>query len=275
MIAGTVGRDVKCSSTTLVISGDVGRDVAATANSVTVTSQGKVAGDLNYWSTQAANVAGTVTGETIQHQPTPQQQPKGPLGTTGVLAAVLGAAVAWFESLLAIVVLGLVLVWLARNQMRTTSQAVANRLGLSLGVGALAFFVTPPIALTIFGLGLFIGLWWLAFVLGAVFWLLMLAGSIVGSLAVGRAILRRATAAGEPALAWSMLLGLALVWLVGAVPFVGWLAWFGVMLVGTGAIVLVAMGKGEKPALAEPVAQAVPPMTPTAPPPPPIQPSTG
>jgi len=110
------------------------------------------------------------------------------------------------------------------------------------------FFVTPMAAGFVFVVGLFVGAWWLTFVLLAVYWLLMLAGLIIGSLAVGRAILAKASAGGEPALAWSLLLGLAIVWVVAAIPFLGWLFAWAVMLVGSGALVLLWMGKDKPPA---------------------------
>jgi hypothetical protein len=132
-----------------------------------------------------------------------------------------------------------------------------DRVWLSFGVGALVFFATPMAVLFVFIVGLFIGAWWLAFVLLAAFWLLLLAGLVVGGLAIGRAILRKTSATAEPSLVFSLLLGLALVWLVGAIPFLGALVGWLVMLAGTGALVLLWMGKGEKPVVAAPPAGEV------------------
>jgi cytoskeletal protein CcmA (bactofilin family) len=255
-IAGSVGRDVNVSCSSLEISGDVGGDVEAQSPSVTVAKTGSVDGSLDYWSAQPAKIEGTVSGKTTQHEPTTQTN--GARAEKTLAQSIFSAIIAWIQSLVGMLVLGVLLVLLARGPMERGSRAVAQRLWPSLGVGALVFFVTPAVALVVFIVGLFIGVWWLSFVLLTVFALLLLAGVLVGSLAVGRAILSRATSSGEPALAWSMLLGLAIVWLVGAVPFAGWLASWGVMLVGTGALTLLALGKAEKPTPAPAPAVAAP-----------------
>jgi len=48
------------------------------------------------------------------------------------------------------------------------------------------------------------------------------------------------------------------VWVVAAVPFSGWLAAWAVMLTGAGGLVLLWMGKGERPAVAEQFAEPSP-----------------
>ena len=254
IIDGTVGRNLMTGSNSLTISGDVGGNVEAESTDVKVTRQGTVDGDLDYWSADKAVVVGEVSGTTTRHDPpTDGRDNSRSGGGSGILAVVLGGILAWIQSLVGLLVLGLVMVFALRRPMSGGSRAVADRLGVSLGVGALVFFTTPMVGGFIFVAGLFIGAWWLAFVLFAVYWLLLLAGLIVGGLSVGRAILSRASSSGEPALAWSLLLGLVLVWLVAAVPFLGWLAAWLVMIAGTGGLVLLWMGKTEAPVKPTPV----------------------
>ena len=254
IIDGTVGRNLMTGSNSLTISGDVGGNVEAESTDVKVTRQGTVDGDLDYWSADKAVVVGEVSGTTTRHDPpTDGRDNSRSGGGSGILAVVLGGILAWIQSLIGLLVLGLVMVFALRRPMSGGSRAVADRLGVSLGVGALVFFTTPMVGGFIFVAGLFIGAWWLAFVLFAVYWLLLLAGLIVGVLSVGRAILSRASSTGEPALAWSLLLGLVLVWLVAAVPLLGWLAAWLVMIAGTGGLVLLWMGKTEAPVKPTPV----------------------
>jgi len=248
-ITGVVGRNVMAASDSLTVAGTVGGDVEAQSTRVTVASQGSIAGKLEYTSANEADVSGSVSGETLRHEPPPQGQSG---GSGGAASVILGAFVAWIQWFVGFLILGLFMVFAFRRPTLGGSQAVLDRPWLSLGAGLVVFFGTPMAGLFVFIVGLFVGAWWLAFVLFTVYWLLLLAGLIVGSLAVGRAILRKAWADREPALAWSFVLGLTLVWLAAAVPLLGWLAAWAVMMVGTGALVLLCLGQAQRP---EPVVQ--------------------
>lgn len=255
-LSGLVGRNLMTSSESLVVSGIVGGDADAHSTRVTLTPEGSILGDLDYWSATEARVQGSVAGATLRHEPpTDNRQSRGPDSVAG---AILGAILGWIQSFVGFLILGLLMVFALPGLMKHGSQAVINRLPLSLGVGLFVFFGTPMAAGFVFVVGLFVGAWWLAFVLFAVYGLLLLAGTVVGSLAVGRALLTRATASDEPALAWSLLLGLVVVWIVAVVPFLGWLAAWAVMLTGAGALVLLWMGKGERPAVAQQFAEPSP-----------------
>jgi cytoskeletal protein CcmA (bactofilin family) len=259
-ITGMVGRNVLVAGDTLVIDGDVGGNVQAQSTQVTVGSTGSVGGNLEYWSAQPAVVQGDVSGATSRHEPQKNQRDGG--GASGIASGILAAIIAWVQSFVGVVILGLLLVLLPRGPLQSGSQAALNRPWVSLGVGALVFFATPMVGVFVFGFGLFIGAWWLAFVLLAAYWLLLLLGVITGSLAIGRFLLRHASNGGEPILVWSLLLGLVLVWLVGAVPLLGAVAGWVVMTVGAGALVLAWMGKGDRVVVAAPAAPVMPPAQP-------------
>ena len=245
-IPGIVGRNVMTGSNSLLIGGSVGGDVRAESTRVTVANKASVAGNLDYWSTTQADVQGSVAGTTLRHEP-PQRDRRSNSGG-GVAGTILAALIAWVQSFVGFLLLGLLMVFALRGPTERGSRTVADRFWPSLGVGFVVFFATPMVAGLIFLIGLFLGAWWLAFVLFAAVWLLLLAGVIVGSLAVGRAILRKASsAAREPSLAWALALGLAVMWVVAAVPVLGWLALWAVMLAGSGALLLRWMGRGEKP----------------------------
>lgn len=241
-VMGVVGRNVMAGSDSLTIAGKVGGDVQAQSTNVTVASQGTVAGNLDYTSAKEAVVQGGVSGTTSRHEPPAQAQ-----GGGGAAGTILGAVLAWIQSFVGFLLLGLLMVFALRGTMTDGSQAVADRPLPSIGVGLAVFFGAPMAAGFVFVVGLFVGAWWLAFVFFAVYWLLLLAGLIVGSLAVGRAILRMSSAGREPVLAQAFVLGLAAVWVVAAVPFLGWLAAWAVMMLGTGALVLVSTGRHRKP----------------------------
>lgn len=249
-ITDMVGRNLMAGSESLTIAGKVGGNVSAQSNTVTVAKDGSVAGDLEYWSDEDASVQGSVAGKTSRHEP--QKKAQGPTGAAGMASTVLDAVVGWVKSLLGFLLLGLLMVYALRRPTERGSLVVLERAWPSFGVGALVFFSAPMAFIFVFVVGLFFGAWWLAFVLMAAYWLLLLAGVIVGGLAVGRAILRRFVAGGEPSLTISLLAGLTLVWLVGAIPFLGAVVGWVVMVLGTGALVLLWMGKGDAPAAAVP-----------------------
>lgn len=277
-VSGSIGRNVLAGCSSLTIAGDVGGDVQAQAESVTVAEPGQVDGNLEYWSNAEADVRGDVAGQTVRHDPPEQARQREHREPGGVAGAMLAVFLAWVQAFVGFALLGLALVFAFARGARAGSQAAIARVLPSLGVGLAVFFATPMAIGFVFVVGLFIGAWWLAFVLGATYWLLLLAGMVIGSLAVGRVILRRTASAGEPALAWSVLLGLAIVWIVAAVPVIGWLAAWVVMLAGTGSLVLVWLGKDAPPVPAEPAGMpAVPPTPPAAVPPPmpPTPPASG
>lgn len=261
-VSGTVGRNLLVGSESLVIDGTVGGDVEAQTTDVTVGRQASIGGDLDYWSASEASVQGDVGGTATRHEPTVQADRRaGP----GPVPALFAAMLAWVQAFVGFVVLGLVMVFAMRQPTERGSRAVVARFWPSLGVGTLVWFGAPMAAGFIFVAGLFFGVWWLSFVLLAVYWLLFLAGLTVGSLAVGRAIFGKASHAGEPALGWSLVLGLVLVWIVAVIPVLGWLAAWVVMLMGAGGLVLTWLGKDVAPVT--PTAPAGSTATPVAPPP--------
>ncbi len=111
-------------------------------------------------------------------------------------------------------------------------------------------------AALVFFTGLLFGGWWISFVLLTAVWLLALVGVIVGALALGRLLLRWMHRELHPLLA--MGLGIVVIWVVGAVPFVGWLLGFAAVTFGTGATALALWGRAASPAAPEVQVYAAP-----------------
>jgi hypothetical protein len=94
---------------------------------------------------------------------------------------------------------------------------------------------------------------------------------VVAALAVGRWVLSR-LGSGEPHPVLAALLGLLIIWVIGIVPFVGWLAGFAATLFGMGAILLALYARPATPSsgvMMPPQQSAYPTMPPAAPPAPP------
>ncbi len=254
---GSVGRDVAAAGQTLELDGDVGRNVQAGVGSLTIASRvggdvtaevseltvmdtGLIEGNLDYTSANQASIQGEVQGSTTRHEPQVRTQPeRNP--AVGVFFGVLG----WIRGLIGVLLLGTAVMLLSRNRLTVVSDTLAARPWPSLGFGLLVLFAVWPVAGMVFGLGLLIGGWWISFVLLAVVWLLALLGLIVGGLALGKLILGWMHADLHPILA--MGLGILVIWVVGAVPFVGWLLGFAAVAFGTGAALLVAFRRPPTP----------------------------
>jgi len=248
-VAGRVGGDVLAGATKVNVTGVVKRDLAVGAQDVSVTNSvgrnvmtgsntsrspgsgrrrqssvdprdsgkgGSVVGNLEYWSAEQASVQGNVAGATSRHEPPTKQAPS---GAAGIATAVLGSVVAWIESLVGFLLLGLLMVFVLRDPRREFRNCTRPNVA-GLGVGALVFFATPMVI-------------WPSSSPGC-------SSERGGSRSCARGILagvacwpgrgqfgrwpgdssqslgHRGTAS-----VWSLLLGLVLVWLVGAIPFVG------------------------------------------------------
>ena len=89
----------------------------------------------------------------------------------------------------------------------------------------------------IFVLGLFIGGWWISFALLAMWVVLLLAGFVAVALWLGKLVTGRMRSA--PARLVAMLVGLLLVSLAAAIPYVGWLVNFAVSSLGIGALTML------------------------------------
>lgn len=239
-VDGTVGRNVLASAGQVTISAPVGGDVTADVSRLTIASGASVAGGVTYYSDATASINGSVAGPTRHFPPRNERQRTTQLDTTGV---VLLALLAWARGLVGMALFALIVVLGARRVVeRAAEEGCRKRPWPSLGIGAGILAVAFPVAGLVFLIGLLIGGWWISFAWMAVVWLLAAAGLVVGALAVGGWLLRRMGASVVRPLP-AALLGLLAVWIVAAVPFVGWLGGLAAMMLGMGALVLAAYAR--------------------------------
>lgn len=276
-LGGDVARDVDASAGQLYITGDVGGDVTADAGDLVVTDTATIQGDLSYSVTQSSTLDGTVGGRTERREP--PQAPREPVpDEDGAAFAGLGFAVLWWlRTLVGVLLLGALLMWLFPCPAEHAARHVKEDPWISLGLGLLIIFGVPFLAAWVFFLGLFIGGWWISFVVLAAWWLLMVAGFVYGTYAIARLL---------PPLQglhpiWTALIALAVIWVVGAIPFVGWLAVAAAVVMGTGALAksawehrLPCAPVPEQPAVPQTYGYEASPTYPEAPPAYPGQPPT-
>ena len=256
LIAGDVGRNVRAGASSLTIASTIGGDVTADASDLTVTDTANIEGNLDYTSAQEASIQGQVAGTTTRHQPrtTGRREPN------PAVSAFLGV-LGWIRGLIGMLLFGVAVILLGRGRLTVVSDALVARPWPSLGIGVAVLAAVWPAAMIIFLVGLLVGGWWIAFVLLTVVWLIALVGLIIGGLTVGKVLLGWMHANVHPILA--MGLGILVIWVVGAVPFVGWLLGLAALVFGTGAIVITLYGHTSRPS--PPAGQAYPAMPPQQP----------
>jgi hypothetical protein len=264
-ISGEVGGDLRAGAGQARIEGTVGEDAVLGVGQGTVTSEAQIGGDLIFGAGRMqmdGAVAGSVLGSTGDYtgdgsvggservnvsQPAEEREP-----------TLADRAVDALRRYVSLLVIGVLLLWLLPRVFRGAAEAARRRTLVSLGVGLLGFLavivalvlvvlatVLVAVVLGLLGLGSLAGV--------AVFGGLLVAAIIVFvfvlavgfaaqatvGLALGRLVLRgegRSFLGGLGALA----LGLLVVVLVAAIPVAGgWLEAL-VVLLGLGALLLMA-----------------------------------
>jgi cytoskeletal protein CcmA (bactofilin family) len=226
-VDSSVGRDLKISGGTCAINGSVGGSVTASCDSLTVGPGAVIKGDLVYTSAKKPEISPTakIMGRTIAK----------PLPARPARKCAFGCKAGfWFLRFAMLLVVGLVVIGLAPRAAERSADAVFGGFWLALLVGFI-FLTVVPIAATIIMctvLGLPLGMILLAAYLISVY----VSRAFVG-LAIGRWLFRRlGRESVSPYL--GLLVGLIILWLLIAIPFVGWLIHLLALLLGFGAVAI-------------------------------------
>jgi len=228
-LLGPVGGEVQAAVEKLTVGAPVSGNVRAEVGTLQLTDEARIGGSLRYRSAKDTQLAtgATVIGPVERLSPHPRRE--------GPFLYLLG----WFRSLVGLFALGLALVLLMPDFARRLPATLRQSPWRSLGWGAAVFVGTPILAALIFLIGVLLGGWWLGLIaLGLYAVALALCFPVVGMF-LGRWLLERFGKAGTP-LVLALLLGLALLTLVGRVPVLGALIVLATVLFGLGALVLTA-----------------------------------
>ena len=225
-LGGPVAGDLYAAGGELALQAPVRGDANAQVGRLEFAGEGRVGGDLTYRAEREASIpVGAVRGA-VEYQPPIKRTP-------------LMYALGWLRALVGLFALGLVLVLVSPTLARRAPGALGQAPWKSLGIGV-AFVVGVPFAAAmIFAVGVLIGGWWIGLLVLAVYAMALLLAFPVVGLYVGGWLLERFGKAGPP-LVLALLVGLALVLLVGQVPILGGLVVLATLLFGTGAILLAA-----------------------------------
>ncbi len=240
-LAGDIGQRVLGGADTLRLAAAVGQGVEVEVNNLVVEPSARINGDLRYRSDNEAQLAaGVVTGQVVrQAARTNFSADAGEAGRNAIRGGLAWVVVLSLFGLL-------FLVW-PRGWMEGTVTQLRQRPWISLLMGALVGIFTVPaivivgaVVLLIFGLvfgpvGVFLtmplplaalGLYALALYVSPVFVALL-----IGRLLVGRF--------GQTGF-WALLVGLIVLALLGAIPYVGWAVGILAAMLGLGATLLAS-----------------------------------
>lgn len=233
-----VGKGANIGAGQVTLGSKFGSDVTMAIGQLTLTPNTQIAGDLTYWSEQAAQIqeGAQVSGKTIHNLP-PQKvveeaQPTQFLGFIAGLSLIVKII-----SLISIFIVGLVLLKFFPVYTQRTVNVVLKKPGASFFVGLLTLILTPIIfvilLVTVVGIPLA-----LIFLVSILFitWL----AKIFVSLALGEKILGSVGQKGRRG--WALVLGLIILGILTSIPFVGWIIWLLVVFFGLGAVVLEEKG---------------------------------
>jgi hypothetical protein len=225
VIAGTVTETLVVFNGDTEITGTVGEDVIALSAAVTVRSGARVGGDIVSIEEPTIEEGAVVEGN-IEDLPTRWDYWD---------ITFVGRLVWWLGYSVSTLVLGLVLLMLARGLDPASIRAMRDRLGGTFGFGILWFVVLPIIAVLLFVtvVGIPLGLF-LLFALGLIYTI----GYAVGALALGRLVVK------EPSSRYvAFLAGWGALRVIAFIPFLGGVAWTVATLIGLGVLWVTARAK--------------------------------
>jgi cytoskeletal protein CcmA (bactofilin family) len=212
-----------------LIAGKIGKNVNLTLSnankqSLIISPETTIGGDLNYTAKNAANISSqaTISGKV--------NQTNLPVKTNSWLWVYLWANL---FSIFAALVVGLVIIFIGKNvstKMLAKMEKTPTKLFLP---GLVIALILPPIALLLFftiigiPLALIILAWWLVTTYVA---------KILTSILVGRLIIKSLNKKDEAPLFGSLLIGVVVCFLLFTIPFVGWIISLIAIWLGLGGI---------------------------------------
>lgn len=241
-IRGNVGGDLHGAAANVLIAGEIGRDVKLRLNEktkgeakgvkklkpgdpLTITESAKIGGNVYYTAGRegAIDDSATIGGEVGFTQS--ERDTKSDLATISFFGLIY--------SVFAAMVVGLVIISLWRVPITGLTEKMQSKTSSSIGWGLALMFLTPIIALllviTIIGIPLaviIVGIWLIALYLS----------KILIAILVGRSLIKRFKNEPQESLVWAMIIGVVIVWLITAIPLVGWIFALVAMWWGLGGI---------------------------------------
>jgi hypothetical protein len=270
-LEGVVGRDAKVAVDTRANRFGAGPmyygpnmpSIPSVPAGLTFGDKALVEGTLNYTSVNEQNIPGRVTSQVQYQQPAVDAQVAREIWPgDGITSGILNA----IRRLVALLLVGLLIAWLAPAWILNPAGKLHGRTLPSMGVGLIGLIIIPIVLLTSVGLvillAILLGALTLGELVGGVLGVglpgIALIGGLFGLVLAylpqaivaylgGRWILQRARPASSEKIYWPLVVGLLILGLVFAIPFLGGLIQFLVVLAGLGAIALLLFDRKPQP----------------------------
>ncbi|MBD3368460.1 MAG: hypothetical protein GF405_09870 [Candidatus Eisenbacteria bacterium] len=228
---GTIGGDARLVGGTVSMNGTIdGNAEIMTDGGITLGDEASIGGNLHYTSPveiefQRGIVSGTISFDA------PEEKDEVTADVDFDIPGVVGVVIQVFLFLGAVIV-GSILVAFTKKHARRTANTIRTRPMQSLGIGFVAFILAPIVAFIALILIITIPLSWII-TLG--FWIAIYIAKFYVAIWLGDLILRRADRPDTSPIP-SMILGLAILYIIAAIPVVGTLAMFIIVFFGLGAL---------------------------------------
>jgi hypothetical protein len=257
IVNGEIAGKLIVSCNSVEITGKITKDVEiSTASSVKVAAGAEIGGNLGYTSSKEAEISkdakisGKVTYTPVKVE---TKEPKNkaligiPLGIFG--ATYIGGEIISFLSMF---VLGILLILAIPSIFKKFNLRMRSSLGRCVGGGAIMLFGVPVgililwlicalLMITVIGMGIGMLGFCSTFIIAALYFILIYCSTAFLSFFIGELILSK-TKLNLNKYGWKVLaylIGLAIVMLLYAIPFVGWIIKFAGILFGLGGLIMV------------------------------------
>ncbi|MFH1381384.1 MAG: hypothetical protein ABIH70_00630 [Chloroflexota bacterium] len=231
-IRGRVNGNIKGGAGSVILADGVGGNIQLAVDRLTVTSTASIQGNLIYTSENEASIqsGASIFGTTTHKLPEARKSAK------AFYPVLAGIAVVWqILGFLMILVVGIVIILIASRRVTLMADSIQAKPWQSLGWGTVILIVTPIAAVIVMitVIGLPVGLISLALYGIA----LSLSQVPVASL-IGRLIIKQNRKIESKALMIGALaLGLLILFLLGLIPYIGWIVGLLTIVFGLGSLV--------------------------------------
>jgi hypothetical protein len=231
-LSGQVNGDVKGGAGEVTITNEVGGNVELEVDKLTITSTANIQGNLVYTSENEANIqSGARLGGTTTHNV--PEKPAAPSPFANMGGKLLG--------FIMILVAGIIVILLAPRWISAMADSIRTKPWPSLGWGALALIAIPIAAIIVIItiIGLPVGL--MALVL---FGIAVYLSQIPVGFLIGRLIIRRnGEIESRGLMIGALALGLAILLVLGLIPYIGGLFMLLTIIFGLGSVVVWAWSR--------------------------------
>jgi hypothetical protein len=232
-IDGSIGESITGAGSDVVLANEVGGDVTLKADKLTITSNAVIRGDIEYTSPSEANIqSGASISGSIAHLIPAKAEPD---VAKGLVAGIVGAAVWKVLSYAMILIIGIILILIARKRLNLMQAAIQKNPWQSLGWGAVVLIGTPIAAIIVMitVIGLPLGL--ISLVLWGIALYLI---QIPVSLLIGRLIIRQNRELESPGvMIGALALGQLIICILRLIPVIGSIIGLLVIVFGLGTLI--------------------------------------